>query len=1601
MNVNRTIRVVAILLMIATTSARAGEQEPLTCALLPDVALDLGESAAFQLLTVELSKQDDLALLERAEIERLLESRSYEAAFAAEGGGDRRNLGTLLRVDLLVVMRARRGGAEANGADSLDVVIAETSTGLRLSEQTHAWDDLKPEALVERVAADVARAAAQIREPVAMVLTVPPFISDDLTGQFDAMQAACALFIRQTAASAPGVRVVALEEVRAVAEEFKLSAGDSVSRNLAPYFVTGHYRNNVTSGTRSVDLSIEVTQSGVAVSESSGANLLPEKVPDVLRTLTEDWLKTLADREPSPSDPAVEKAQLLRRAADFQRLNDWKEALDLYETALLIDPADTLVRGLALEACAQVADRSFHPNLSFAEYKEQARRGAGMCMRGLDHLELSLRAGEPDVMAARTRLGRDAGSLIDIVWACGDAVLKDQMAPRAVRELGPVVAERKRAILFSHLDAKQAAGRISTGYYRRLRDLLFHPMTQVGRTVEERFADQLRLLRFALRPRVLDGGRSRAAVFMEMVEKGRADSDAYRDYVDQVSRLDLWGSLAAKRARLGLHTPSTLTDSAQAHFLFAEQVESMVDDINQSDIDHDAAQWLIEIFDRERSAAFGGGTYRAGWELPARIPMVPYLGWERYRDGLNSFYAANEKAGLARARARLDEARSLDQSSDANQQKLRMAESMYHSISSKYNRQAVTRMVEEEVKPKGPNAKPATMVSKVNPDHYLERLVFLKDAIALIEQGDVDVSRTPNLLSRLKEKYRRLDELIVSTATQLDVWHVQKKERELYLLFFDRLEESVKFGQYDVSKRRHLPGALTAKRTELKDLMAKESSGHGPTVVRLREIRSARQELHMLSQRVAEASRPRPVRPPLPKGARRTPPPTPTPRPAPVNLDKQRIASAPPKPTSTPKPTPKPIPTPRPTPLPPPPPEPTREQADILNQRWSVRYERVLDLPAPLQRWIPCSTGVDLICGKRDLFIMKEKGQARSLLKLPENDAFTDLIYDGRHAWAPLKNRVLRVDPVSEKIDEVTESDGLPPGRMLMAAVSPGRLVVVGYFGRTWIANLIWTDSDRPSVDVFHEARYNTGPGEETHLLFMPRVVWTAHRQEGARVLVARGLGGNAGEWPLIVDPKARSVEVLRTPVTTYITYDNTQIANGDLCWLTPVSKGTRLWRFDRETLRVEEENTFAFGGSTHNIHAGGVRLNWVQGSGCLFFLDGCPFFINWNDHWNRNCFLLDTEGDRLVSLIGNFTPGFGADSPQIVYSSHYGPMVTRVNGPGARCFRIALTPTVAEMTDALKADAPSRLEFFPAPQGPSNTIRIRVYRDPVNQPDKYVTANIPSGNMSVFRPSDANVQPPALLVMVGADQVNAGIRKSFLERVLIWELRTGYPTHSPLSLGNFWAGPNMRKYQKRRFSDVEDTPLSGAQADVFLLSEFCNAPVRIPIMRRHLWTRGTRQGVANVLADQDVRISDHKYGIMEILNLKTSSETMLRMARKESELWRGAARGVVVDADGQPIREARVRVRSVTNPAGNPVKLGWTKFVPITDANGEFQYIVPPKVGGAPTSSAYKIIVEAPVNLELQPFEGDIFGGQHTRVELSATSSTATAVILEHRTDE
>lgn len=103
------------LLALVCTSAWA--KEPLTCALLPDKALGFANSAVFSLLEVEVSRDPALALLQRAEIDKILQEQTLQLALAAGGVGARRGLGTLLKARMLVVLRAEEKQVERKLTD--------------------------------------------------------------------------------------------------------------------------------------------------------------------------------------------------------------------------------------------------------------------------------------------------------------------------------------------------------------------------------------------------------------------------------------------------------------------------------------------------------------------------------------------------------------------------------------------------------------------------------------------------------------------------------------------------------------------------------------------------------------------------------------------------------------------------------------------------------------------------------------------------------------------------------------------------------------------------------------------------------------------------------------------------------------------------------------------------------------------------------------------------------------------------------------------------------------------------------------------------------------------------------------------------------------------------------------------------------------------------------------------------------------------------------------------------------------------------------------------------------------------------------------------
>lgn len=117
----------------------------------------------------------------------------------------------------------------------------------------------------------------------------------------------------------------------------------------------------------------------------------------------------------------------------------------------------------------------------------------------------------------------------------------------------------------------------------------------------------------------------------------------------------------------------------------------------------------------------------------------------------------------------------------------------------------------------------------------------------------------------------------------------------------------------------------------------------------------------------------------------------------------------------------------------------------------------------------PIGSKLDVVWGPgcKSLYLMKKKGVLHSVWTSSSATAgVREVSFDGRFVWAlvvdqkGLKLQLLVLDPQTEKVWEVTKNDPLPeagqdlerstPHTIKIAPAGPGRLCLVGSFGRTW-----------------------------------------------------------------------------------------------------------------------------------------------------------------------------------------------------------------------------------------------------------------------------------------------------------------------------------------------------------------------------------------------------------------------------------------------------------------------------------------------------------------------------------------------------------------------
>ncbi|MBW3600098.1 MAG: hypothetical protein KY475_22850, partial [Planctomycetes bacterium] len=289
--------------------------------------------------------------LERSELEKVLAERELAALSAAGGVRDRVALGETLKADVLVILQTRRN--EKDKQNYADVVAAETAAGLRLVAQSVLLGrDAAADA--DAVAGLVEQALQRRKEEITHVFAIPPFVSHDLTYEFDHLKAAYAKLLEQTLLKQPGVLVVELEEARSLAREFELAHADGRVARRLPMYLLGEYRHEGRGEDRRVAVTVRV-QRGQQELETLEKTLPPAEVAEYLRQQAASLLA--AEGEAAPVAPDVEARQLAERAARFLKLGDWSESLSLIEASLLLTPEQPELRSEAVRAGVRLAGK--------------------------------------------------------------------------------------------------------------------------------------------------------------------------------------------------------------------------------------------------------------------------------------------------------------------------------------------------------------------------------------------------------------------------------------------------------------------------------------------------------------------------------------------------------------------------------------------------------------------------------------------------------------------------------------------------------------------------------------------------------------------------------------------------------------------------------------------------------------------------------------------------------------------------------------------------------------------------------------------------------------------------------------------------------------------------------------------------------------------------------------------------------------------------------------------------------------------------------------------------------------------------------------------
>ncbi len=338
---SQNILLISAFILLTAGISLANSNKTISIAIITDKASDLSKSPLVSLLEVELSQKEGIQLLERAEIDKILDEQKLSAA----GLLDRNTavkIGKLLRADAFLILSLESRIQDAN--DLIRVRFAETAHGVRLLDYFEESESSNPKEAIERIIRKIESMLNKITQPDEEL--IPVGIVDihrvELGEKYKMLERTLPTMLSVRLSLEPQIIMLEREDLKVLLDEkLRTESEDSKFWNSA-ILIDGYIKPN----NGQLEMYLNLKQPDGTVLKSLIVPVEPNKPTIAIEKAVAEINKNLNDSPPSGRwDTRLEAAQYYIQGKMLEAHNRHEEAISIFETAHSLQPQNVYFTG--------------------------------------------------------------------------------------------------------------------------------------------------------------------------------------------------------------------------------------------------------------------------------------------------------------------------------------------------------------------------------------------------------------------------------------------------------------------------------------------------------------------------------------------------------------------------------------------------------------------------------------------------------------------------------------------------------------------------------------------------------------------------------------------------------------------------------------------------------------------------------------------------------------------------------------------------------------------------------------------------------------------------------------------------------------------------------------------------------------------------------------------------------------------------------------------------------------------------------------------------------------------------------------------------------